>query len=70
MSRFISPVATITDLNGAPMVGAKLAFYASGTSTLKTVYADAALTVPLANPVTAVSTGATEAQLDTLFGIA
>lgn len=40
------------------MVGAKLVFYATGTSTLKTIYSEAGLSVPLANPVTAVSSGA------------
>lgn len=58
MSRYVSPVETITDLNGAPMVGAKLVFYATGTATPKTIYSDSGLSVPMTNPVTAVSSGA------------
>lgn len=39
--------------NGKPLVGGKLYFYDAGTSTPKTIYADADLTVPLSNPLTA-----------------
>lgn len=41
------------DLNGAPVRGAKIYFFRNQTTDLQTIYADAGLTVPHANPVTA-----------------
>lgn len=43
--------------NGIPIPNAKIFFYQNNTTTLKTVYADEALTTPLANPVAANSAG-------------
>jgi hypothetical protein len=43
--------------SGTPLGGAKLYFYLTGTSTAASVYADAALTTALANPVIADSQG-------------
>lgn len=58
MSRYVSPVFEINDINGAPQVGAKLVFYTPGTTNPKTIYSDAGLTTPRTNPVTAVSSNA------------
>lgn len=43
--------------NGAPVPGAMLNFYISGTTTRVMIYADAEMTVPLPNPVQANSAG-------------
>lgn len=39
------------DFNGIPISGAKIYFFVNRTTTLATIYADEALTTPLANPV-------------------
>lgn len=59
MSRYISPVIEISNINGAPQVGAKLCFYEPGSvSTKKAIYSDSGLTVAITNPATAVSSAA------------
>lgn len=45
------------DENGDPMVGAKLRFFNSGTTTPQPVYSDAALATPIAQPILADSRG-------------
>lgn len=56
-TRFSAPfVREVSDV-GVPLSGAKLYFYASGTSTPQNTYSDAALTVANANPVVADSGG-------------
>lgn len=45
------------DANGLPIPNAQMYFYLNETTTLATVYADEALSVPLANPVLANSSG-------------
>lgn len=45
------------DEDQAPMVGAKLRFYNSGTSTPQTVYSDSGLSTPIAQPILADSRG-------------
>lgn len=45
------------DSNGDPIPNVRAFFYVDGTTTLATVYADVALTVPLMNPVVANSSG-------------
>lgn len=45
------------DLNGTPISGALLTLYVNNTTTLTTIYANEALTVPLTNPVAADSNG-------------
>lgn len=45
------------DLNGNPLAGAKLYFYENGTTTLKTTYTSAALSVAHPNPVIANAAG-------------
>lgn len=45
------------DLNGAPVQGAKLYFFQSETTTLMSVFTDASLSVPHANPVIADAAG-------------
>jgi hypothetical protein len=47
----------VLDANGRPYLPAYAEFYAGGTTTPLTVYADAALTVPLTQPVQADGTG-------------
>lgn len=47
----IDPSDRVLDANGNPVSGARLKFYDAGTSTPKTVYSDAALSVSLGNTV-------------------
>ena len=47
------PVFRAVDANGAPIAGAQLQFYLTGTTTPATVYTSAALGVALTNPVVA-----------------
>ncbi|NYD88741.1 hypothetical protein [Sphingomonas melonis] len=54
---FYLPFRPALDANGIVVPGASLTFYRTGTSTLQTIYADAALTIPLDNPVTANAAG-------------
>lgn len=54
---FVNPYATTLDDNANPISGAIIQFYASGTSTPQTIYADVALTTPLPNPVIADAAG-------------
>lgn len=52
-SRFVLPYQTVDDASGAPLPGALLYFYITGTSTPATTYSDVNLTVPNSNPVVA-----------------
>jgi hypothetical protein len=52
-----APVFRAVDANGAPLPGAQLQFYLTGTTTPATVYAGASLSTPLSNPVVADSGG-------------
>ena len=54
---FTAPFVTALNLSGLPIAGATLTFYATGTSTLATAYADNALSTPLANPLAADASG-------------
>lgn len=54
---FTLPFRPALSPRGLPIAGAKLHFFVSGSLTPTPVYADAALTVPLSNPVTADSAG-------------
>lgn len=56
-SLFYLPFRPALDANGIVVPGASLTFYLSGTNTLQAVYADAELTTPLANPLTANAAG-------------
>jgi hypothetical protein len=56
-TRFSAPFIQAINSVGTPLPGAKLYFYAAGTSTPQNTYSDAALTVPNANPVVADSGG-------------
>ncbi|MHB8529192.1 MAG: hypothetical protein ACYC8V_06735 [Caulobacteraceae bacterium] len=47
------PVLRAVDANGAPISGALLQFYSTGTTTPASVYSSSALSTPLANPVVA-----------------
>jgi hypothetical protein len=51
------PVIRAVDAGGLPIPGARLQFYATGTTTPAPVYSSASLATPLANPVTADSGG-------------
>lgn len=55
--RFTMPLTQWVSSLGVPLAGAKLYFYASGTSTPLDTYSDDSLTVPNTNPVVADSTG-------------
>lgn len=57
MAVIFSPRIRALDSNADPISGATLRINLSGTSTLASVYSDAALTVPLTNPVVADSAG-------------
>lgn len=54
---FAPPYMTVFDADGNPVSGAKLYFYATGTTTPATVYSDSGLVTPLANPVIADAAG-------------
>ncbi|MES3054893.1 hypothetical protein O6V14_04555 [Sphingomonas faeni] len=54
---FYLPFRPVFNSRGLPSGGAKVYFYLTGTTTLATVYADGALTTPLANPVSADALG-------------
>lgn len=56
-TRLLPPGYQEFDANGAIAAGAKLYTYSAGTSTPKTTYSDAALTVANANPVVADGSG-------------
>ena len=57
--RIIIPnVMPALDINGNPVAGAKLTFYANETTTLQAVYTTSALTVAHPNPITADAAGA------------
>lgn len=51
----IQPFVKVLDSNGAPIVGAVLKVYASGTTTYLAIYSDASLTIPLSNPLQGVN---------------
>lgn len=54
---FADPFFTALDTNGNPVSGAKLYFYATGTTTLQDIYTTSALTIEHANPVVADAAG-------------
>lgn len=56
-NRFNTPNAQFEDQNGLPLIGGKLYFYSSGTSTPLATYSDSALTIPNTNPVILDATG-------------
>lgn len=49
----IIPIHTVTDNNGKPVPGAKVYFYAAGTTTKLDLFSDNALSAAIANPVVA-----------------
>ncbi len=51
------PIQQFVDENGHPYAGGTLTTYQAGTSTLASVYMDAALTIPWSNPITLDSAG-------------
>lgn len=55
---FLLPFRPALDANAIVVPGAKLYFYATGTTTPQAIYSDSALTTPLANPVEADAAGA------------
>ena len=57
MASLFTPFLQLEDSAGAPRSGAKLYFYASGTTTPITVYTDSGLGTPLSNPVVADASG-------------
>ncbi|CAO3372904.1 hypothetical protein [Azospirillum argentinense] len=57
MSLLPTPRQFAVDANGAPLAGATLAFYETGTTTPKAVYADVGLSTPHQNPVVADAAG-------------
>jgi len=56
-ARFSLPMISVLDSNANPLGGGSLEFYATGTSTPKTVYSDNGLVTPAANPYTLDSAG-------------
>ena len=57
VNRWFTPDEQFADSTGTALSGAKLFFYASGTSTKLNTYSDAALTIPNTNPVILDSAG-------------
>lgn len=52
-AELLTDLSRATDANGNPLPGAKWYFYATGTTTPMTTYANAALSVEHSNPVVA-----------------
>lgn len=48
---FSPPFFRATDITGAPVEGAFLGFYKTGTSTLQPIWSDVSLSIPLTNPL-------------------
>lgn len=71
MSIFNNPVPQLLDDNGDPLSGAKISFFETGTSTLKTVYADSNFTIAQSNPVIADANGriTDDVYLDGLYRV-
>lgn len=57
MARYINPTPQILDGNGNPIVGARKYMFEPGSSTLKTIYSDSALSLATVNPVVSDSSG-------------
>jgi hypothetical protein len=57
MARFGNIGKQYFDNSGYPLIAGKLYFYQSGTSTLKTTYADVNLSIPNTNPVILTAAG-------------
>lgn len=57
MATLYKPMDVQSDGDGVPLAGAKLYFYATGTSTPQDTYSDAGLTTPNSNPVLADADG-------------
>lgn len=55
--RHQTPQVQALDLSGNPAPGAKLRFYDAGTTNPRTVYSDAALSIPYSQPIAADSAG-------------
>jgi hypothetical protein len=53
----LPPTNPSLDANGNPVSGATLTYYENGTTTLVSIYSDAALSVPLANPLSSDAAG-------------
>lgn len=51
----LQPFVKVLDSNGVPIVAAVLKVYAVGTTTPLSIFSDAALTIPLSNPLTGVN---------------
>lgn len=68
---FTTPRFTPLSYVGGTIPGAELYFYNAGTSALRSIYADTALTTPLSNPVTSDSSGTFPAiwLQDTLYSV-
>lgn len=58
--RYSNPVPQLSDTDSKLVVGGKLYFYSTGTTTLKTIYSDSSLTIPQNNPVITDSSGSLE----------
>jgi hypothetical protein len=56
---FNGPFITIFDVNGDPVVGAKLTFFEAGTSTPTNIYSDSDLTLPWSQPIVTNAAGQT-----------
>lgn len=68
MALLLPPAQQFLDLNGNPLSGGSITFYSSGTTTLKAVYSDAALTVALANPYSLDAAGRLEGSVNAYSG--
>lgn len=53
--QIVKPYIHVEDANGNPYVGARLYVYLPGTTTLTSIYSDAALSIALPNPLTGVT---------------
>ena len=70
MPRYVNPVPVVLDVNGKPVVGAKLYFYEPGTTTQKSVYSDSGFTTAISQPVLTTSGGlAPDIYIDGLYKV-
>jgi len=65
MSRFTNPFPQFEDINGVPQAGGTLSFFETGTTIFKTIFSDADLQTPAANPATLNASGVLDTDVFT-----
>lgn len=71
MARLSNPFIQVIDANGDIVVGAKMHFFETGTSTKKAIYSDSSFTTAIANPIETNSKGQfPDVYLDGVYRVA